>query len=73
MLAHEFETKINPDGTLAVPKEIAAHIPTGQAIRVIVLYEEDTTEDEDWDRMATEQFFKGYDEDDAIYDELSTG
>jgi hypothetical protein len=70
MFAHEFEAKINPDCTLAVPKEIAAHIPQGQPIRVIVLLQE-MTEDEEWDRMATEVFFEGFDEGDAIYDELS--
>ncbi len=72
MLTHEFEARINPDHTLAVPDEIAAHIPVGQTIRVIVVLH-DPTEEEDWRRLALEQFFKGYAEGDAIYDELSNG
>ncbi len=39
---------------------------------MIVLVEEDPTEDEDWNRMAIEQFFKDDAEGDAIYDELSS-
>ena len=33
-------------------------------------YEEDSFEDEIWYRMVEEQFFAGYSEDDAGYDEL---
>ena len=73
MLAYEFEARINPDRTLAVPEEIASRIPTGQAIRVIVLIEDASEEDEDWRRLGLEQFYKGYAESDAIYDELSNG
>ena len=73
MLSHEFEAYIKPDGTLAVPAEIAAQIPQGQPIRVIVLVETASEEDEDWRRLALEQFYKGYAESDAIYDELSNG
>jgi hypothetical protein len=72
MLAHEFETQLNADHTLAVPEEIAARIPQGQPVRVIVLVD-DTSEDEDWRRLTSEQFFKGYAEGDAIYGELSSG
>jgi hypothetical protein len=72
MLAHEFETQLRADHTLAVPEEIASRIPPGRPLRVIVLFQ-DTTEDEDWRRLTMEQFFKGYGDGDAIYDELSTG
>jgi hypothetical protein len=73
MLAHEFESHIKPDGTLAVPAEIAAQIPQGESIRVIVLVETAEEEDAAWRRLTTEQFFKGYAEEDAVYDDLSAG
>jgi hypothetical protein len=33
----------------------------------------ESTEDEAWQRLTTEQFFKGYAESDAIYDQLPGG
>jgi hypothetical protein len=72
MLAHEFEGTINADRTLAVPEEIAARIPPGQPVRVLVLIHE-PTEEEEWRRLTTEQFLQGYAESDAIYDQLPTG
>lgn len=72
MLAHEFATRINSDGTLTVPEEIAVRIPAGQPVRVLVLIPE-SGEEEDWRRLTTEQFFQGYSAGDAIYDQLPTG
>jgi hypothetical protein len=70
--AHEFEARINPDGTLNVPGEVVARLPAGQTVRVLILVQE-TTEEEDWRRLTYEQFLKGYAEEDAIYDELPAG
>ena len=62
MRAIEFEASVNGQGMIAVPEEYKASLPG--KIKVIVLYEEE----DEWKRLATEQFLKGYDEGDAIYD-----
>ena len=72
MKALEFEAQLNPDQTLSVPQAVAAQLPQGERVRVLVLVDE-LSEDEAWQRLATEQFFKGYAESDSIYDELSGG
>ena len=70
MKALEFETQVNPDQTLPIPSSVAAELPAGQSVRVLVLLL-DSSEDADWERLATEQFLKGYADTDAIYDQLS--
>lgn len=70
MKAMAFETRVNPDHTLPIPSSVAEELPAGQAVRVIVLLP-DSSEDADWARLTAEQFLKGYDDSDAIYDELS--
>lgn len=70
MKAVEFEARVNPDHMLPIPSSLAAELPTGQTVRVLVLLP-DSSEDADWNRLATEQFLKGYADSDAIYDQLS--
>jgi hypothetical protein len=71
VLTYQFEAQIKVDGTLAVPPEIVAQTPQGQPVRIVLLVETAEDEEEDWRRLATEQFFKGDAEADAIHDELS--
>lgn len=70
--ALEFEATLNEDRTLTVPPEVAARLLPGRRLRVLLLVD-DADEERDWVRMATEEFLKGYDESDAIYDELPGG
>lgn len=70
MKALAFEAQVNPDHTLPIPSTVAAEIPAGQMVRVLVLLP-DSSEDADWERLTTEQFLKGCADSDAIYDELS--
>jgi hypothetical protein len=72
MKALEFEARLNPDHTLTVPAELAAQLPGGAPVRVLLLVPA-ADEEQEWKRLAAEQFFKGYAEGDAIYDELSGG
>ena len=72
MKAVEFLTQVGANNALEVPPEVAAQLPRGQSVRVIVLMPE-TDEDQEWSRLTAEQFLAGYDESDAIYDRLSTG
>ena len=70
MKALTFEAQVNPDRTLAIPASVAAEIPSGQTVRVLMLLPE-SSEDTDWQRLTSEQFLKGYADSDAIYDQLS--
>lgn len=70
MKALEFEARVSPDQTLPIPSSIAAELPAGKTVRVLVLLP-DSSEDADWKRLTTEQFLKGYADSDAIYDQLS--
>jgi hypothetical protein len=69
MRALEFETRFAAEAQLRVPDEIAAQIPKGESIRVIVLIPE-STEEADWSRLAAEQFLRGFGDSDSIYDAL---
>lgn len=67
MKALEFETTLSADANLKVPENLAGQIPREEAVRVIVLLPEHA-EDEDWQRLASEQLLSGYSESDSIYD-----
>jgi hypothetical protein len=69
MKAIEFRSELGPNQTLRVPADIAAGIPQGQTVRVLILIDEAT--DQDWEQLAAEEFGKGYADSDAIYDQLS--
>ncbi len=73
MKALEFTAPFKPDGTISVPVPVAAQLAPGQQLRILVLVEDDEEEDADWYRMAAQGFFRGYDEGDAIYDQLPGG
>jgi len=71
----EFWGHINSDYTLKLPPKVAKLIQQGQPIQVILLIPEsglipEPGEDQEWTRLTTEQFLKGYTNGDAIYDEL---
>jgi hypothetical protein len=72
MKAIEFESHLNPDQTLTVPASAMAAIPIGQPIRVLVLIPESAL-DEEWERLAADDFGRGYADTDAVYDQLSSG
>ena len=67
MKALEFEATLSEGATLKVPENLAGQIPREEAVRVIVLLPEHA-EDEDWQRLASEQLLSGYSESDSIYD-----
>jgi hypothetical protein len=72
MKALEFLTPINPDSTLTVPSEIAAQLPQGLAVRVLLLLPEDN-ENQEWAKLTAEQFLQGYAASDRLYDSLAAG
>jgi hypothetical protein len=72
MRAYEFPTKITSEGNLQLPDALQRQLPNDQEIRVIILVPEstDTAEDANWERLTAEQFLAGYDETDAVYDNI---
>jgi hypothetical protein len=70
MKAVEFHSEITADQTLAVPASVLDAIPIGQKVRVLILIPEDES-DAEWEQLAAEEFGRGYEDSDAIYDQLS--
>lgn len=74
MKAYEFKTKITPDGKLEQPENLHYKLPPNQEVRVIILVNEDSptenTENQDWSRLAAEQFFADYSQEDEIYNQI---
>lgn len=66
--AVEFEGRVAPTEQIAVPGEIARHIPAGSNVRVILLWEEGGQED--WQDFARERFAAAYAPEDSVYEEL---
>ena len=70
--AMEFSAQIDDSFTLTIPEEIARLLHKDQRIRVLLLVPEQDAESpdkdsRDWNRLAANQFLRGYAEDDSIY------
>ena len=68
MQAIEFLTKIENNHQIAVPQAFAKMLKEDQQVRIIILVEDD--EESAWKNGVAEQFFKGYADEDAIYDNI---
>lgn len=66
MKAIEFSTKLR-NHKIDIPEKFHKEIGEGD-IRVILLINE--KKEDEWQKVATEKFFSGYSEQDAIYDDL---
>lgn len=67
MKAYEYYAEVLSDGHLSVPEGLKGELTPDSRVRVMLLFEE---EDSAWNNFAALQFFKGYAEEDAIYDNL---
>ena len=70
MKAVEFKTRVT-NNSISIPARLQTEIKSlkSKAVRVIILIDEtDTTDEADFRSMAKDQFLKGYDEADSIYD-----
>jgi hypothetical protein len=67
MKAYECYADVSADGKLSIPPEIVSKLRLSSKIRVMILVDEEESE---WNDFAMNQFFKGYAEEDAIYDDL---
>ncbi len=68
MQAIEFLTKIDGDCQIEVPSAFASLLKAHQQVRIIILVEEN--EEVAWKNGVAEQFFQGYADEDAQYDQL---
>jgi hypothetical protein len=68
----EFWARLGPDRTLVVPPEIAARIDESEPVRVAVILPE-TDEPQAWADLTTDEFLRGYEPGDDLYDKLPTG
>lgn len=71
MKAYEVPAKVTSDGKLELPTTLP-WLPPEQTIKVILLVPEQTDLDENliWNRFVANQFLAGYNEADAIYDQI---
>ncbi len=70
MRAVEFKTRLK-NNTILIPENLQKEIKSSKTkdVRVIVLINEaDSSEESDFKNMAKEQFLKGYDDSDSVYD-----
>ena len=70
MKALEFKGQISADGKVTLPDEIRRMVSPGTAVRVLILIPEEAQEEAAWQRLTMEEFLAGYEETDAVYDEL---
>ncbi|MEN6467729.1 MAG: hypothetical protein ABFD45_02090 [Smithella sp.] len=67
MKAYEYLAEVLPDGHLSMPENIKKVLKPDSRLRVILMLED---EEAQWNKMATNQFLKGYADKDAAYDNL---
>jgi hypothetical protein len=65
MQAYHAEVTVNNEGKVV----LSLPFPHGQKVEIVARPVDDSfKEEEAWERMALEAFFKGYAEEDAVYD-----
>ena len=69
MRAHEFTATITPDGKVDIPVSVSELLLPGRPVRLIVLVSDE--DEQAWQRLTANQFLAGYNEADAIYDEIA--
>ncbi len=69
MKAVEFESSVTQEGKIALPPEIAAEIPMGEQLRVVVMWEPSSS-DPAWRSAARRKFEEAYCPEDAVYEQL---
>ena len=68
MKAIEFQTRLHSSETIEIPESYQDQLKSDQSVRVIVLID-DTNDEDSWKKLTTTQFFAGYTDEDAIYDQ----
>jgi hypothetical protein len=74
MKAVAFRSKVNPDGTILLPKKVRRSVK-GAEVRVILLWPESVDDASLWEQESIKTFLEGDGPHDALYDhrrELTT-
>jgi hypothetical protein len=69
--ALEFQAQLTPERTLQLPPDVAAQIPAGRPVRVLVFLDDrdgEAAEEAAWKQYALEKLFEGEEELDGLYD-----
>lgn len=69
MKAVEFETTVTPSGAITLPPEVAAEIPAGEPLRVVVMWQQSSL-DTEWRDAGRRAFEAAYAPEDAVYEQL---
>jgi hypothetical protein len=72
MATIEFWARIGSDRTLTIPPEVADRIEGDEPVRIVVVLPR-SDEDQDWTDTTIDQFLRGYDPSDDIYDDVPGG
>jgi hypothetical protein len=67
-----FRAELTADGQIVVPPEIAAQIPAGERIQVLLQWG-NSDEDAAWREAGQRQFAAAYCDEDSVYDALEFG
>jgi len=70
MATLEFWARIKPDRTLDVPPDVADQLHADEPVRVIVIVP--NGDEPSWSDLTTDQFLRGYNAGDAIYDDVAS-
>ncbi|MGA2712310.1 MAG: hypothetical protein ABSG41_04320 [Bryobacteraceae bacterium] len=75
MKALEFDSQVANHDQIRVPPDVAAQIPEGSVVRVILLVgaSADTGDDEGWRQLSLDRFSAAYSDEDAVYEKLDHG
>ena len=69
MKTADFTCELTPNGQIDVPPEIAAQVPRGEQIQVVLRWG-DSEDDASWRMAGRRQFESAYAADDSIYELL---
>jgi hypothetical protein len=69
MKAVEFDSIVAPGGQIALPPEVASEIPTGEQLRVVVMWEASDS-GQAWCTAGRERFEAAYSPEDVVYEQL---
>jgi hypothetical protein len=65
----DFKGELTPNGQIAVPPEIAACVPCGEPVQVILQWDI-SADDDAWRAAGRSRFEAAYSEDDSAYEQL---
>lgn len=66
----EFEATVNRSGHIVLPQELARDIPSGERVRVVLLWDA-APADSAWREAGRRRFEQAYCPEDAVYEQLA--